>query len=436
MCEAKPGPRCSRHTYDEVLHRKRVRNLAEEKFVQAEQAYSAMRGTSSNRDRYNAKNNLDNAYLEVQEAVTAEATALKAWYSTPDGQSSLETRIEIARQGNNHEEAQRLAELLEEGRTTRRYQRKAQELVKRAEANIAASESQSDASVQKWSTEIAELSREETRLSDSIVEKNDEATKAEITTTEGIKSARKSLAEVTAHHETIKQYLKSQYEEAGISANLAESYATDSIASLQEGWHYHSDDSGDRFPKFQNELHVKVKSGNEETYSVKERLHSGDEQYHQLMTKNFELQESYVEDMRTLDDARDAETLIKIDRDQKVRELMQLRQKRTDLQQKIVDRKALVASGLTNKKCFPVETGQFVQSSYVNSDGSTNAFVFLPNVGRGMSMYVPVESVTKSSQTQEGYVQLQNGERISARDLKKHRLMVIEPQEKSRKLFA
>lgn len=429
MCQPKPGPRCSAHARDRFDKLGNARLKAELAYISAQQNLDKVeKEVTGTRDVVAARLALTEAHEHLIETTEKFAEARKDWYSTPEGQKFLETRLEG--DALSESERERVAAELDEGRATRERQMRAWNLVSAARQRLEDLDHDSEGYRDIQDARDALEAADDTLVAtnERIIGLSKAHNDAVAARDEAMGELRARLSRVTDAHQALARKVRDTYVSFGVPRELANHYANDTVAAFQEGYAYLSEDSTNRTPWFNSTLNVKQKSDVPLTWHAKEAMENTDVLADEMRSVqvahasyNAAIDSAQKAHARAIE-ARSALSDAINDRD----DLLDLRHKR---QADLFHAQARVSSGSVGTVDYLVAPAQFIKSVYVNPDGSTNGSVLDMTATAGTPVYVGITEVGSDSRGR--YVATELGERLYGDDLRarKAQLRLIDPQE-------
>ena len=434
MCKPSPGPRCSNHTKEDYRH-KRQALLNAVALVRASED-DLLTVENDNRATTHqvrqAKMKMEQSLENLHEAEEAEKVALKAWYSSPDGQRFLSTKVETATDEN---QKQKWQELLTEAQETRRYQNQAQELVNRTKRTLDSLPPDSPAAVELNSVteEGKKASVELEKKEEEIISFNKELVAKERAANEAISAVNSHRAYVKRHQDAVSRIIYQSYLDEGVDSTLAKHYTLDSISTFQSGWAYLSDNSPDRVPQYGGRFEMKTKEMDAKTNFAAENVWTKDgfREAYDIVKAH---QDEYMESIPVAQQANKELLEARVQMRDLLSEREDIVNKRDSLRQHYNVLRAGYGGGTQQVEHYDVPFSQFVKSTYVNSDGKTNAFVFSDSLNQKVPVFSRVEEVKKDSRGNQ-FVVTNAGEKLYADDLKSRQLRLLRPENGSSRLF-
>lgn len=431
MCYPLPGPRCSNHTMKAYLSKRRAVEQAESKVNEAnKQYYFAQENPESTTHQVNeAAFALEKSLEKLRAAQEERLAALKDWYSSPDGIEYLEAKSADA---GSDEEAQKWDELLHEARETRRYQAQSMELVRATQRGLNSlypEESQKLLAKQEEGKQAAKAVED---LNPKILEANRTFKERSQQAQDAEAYVQSTQAAAKRHRDALARLVRDEYVRNGVDSRMANHYALDTVNSMQEGWHYLADDSSRRVPNWGQNITIKTKGeGDKATNATRASLQQSEAFKEALDVVRIKHEEAAAA-IPVAQQALLAQKESRVELDNILAERESLTQRVDAIRLEYDKMRAGYGNGTQRGEHYDVGYTHFVRSSYVNPDGSTNAFVFSRELNKKVPVFVPVESTGKDSGG--FFITTSAGQKMYSADMKKAEFRLVRPQSGARSI--
>lgn len=431
MCNPLPGPRCSNHTMKAYRKKWNAVKQAEARVKDADKQYYAAQNDpkSTTHQVREASLALEDSLERLRVAQEERLSALKDWYSSPDGIEYLEAKSADA---DSAAEAQQWDELLHEARETRRYQAQAMELVRATQRglnSLSPEEAQELLAKQEEGKQAAKAVED---LNPKILEANRVFEEKSRQAQEAEAYVQSTQAAAKRHRDALTRLVRDEYVRNGVDARMANHYALDTVNSMQKGWKYLADDSSRRVPNWGQNITIKTKGDTDEaTNATRESLEKSEAFKEALDVVRVKHEEASAA-IPVAQQALLAQKESKVDLDNVLAERESLTQKVDAIRLDYDKMRAGYGNDTQRKEHYDVGYTKFVRSSYVNPDGSTNAFVFSRNLNKKIPVFAPVESTGKD----EGgfFIVTAAGQKLYSSDMKKAEFRLVRPQSGARSI--
>lgn len=432
MCKEWPGARCASHTGASYTASKDNTRKVARALLDAREALDSLLADDDASASEIAAARLAVTRLdeELADATDAQQKAKEVWASTPGGKSTLESEYARAIAESKDKEAEHLLETIKSGEEIRRYREEAQKIAASAFKNAQMTSDEVKEVIAAKQKELDENRSHLTEAHGDISERTSRLKNARKDEAVAHKQAKRSIEQVKSSQDRLRALITQAYVDAGVNDNLSSHYAIDSIASMDKGWEHLSATPGDKFPKYANQVDIKLKSSEPGTY-IAARALAEDKKYQKAHASLVDSVNKYNHSVSVLKSARENVQAIDNDLYNSVKAVTPESSSVSKLQEEILELKAIHSSRLAEQETFSVDFGGFVKSGYQNPDGSSNAFVRLENVGGNMPGYVQVDKIIRDPKNP--HVILKNGIKMTVDEMRKSSIKLTKPQKGARK---
>ena len=423
MCKPLPGPRCAGHTRKAV--NQKLRALAKEKVQLASLVGSSI--PDENLSEYIQQVQL--LYIEVDQHERELLEAKRKYWTTPEGQAELTTKIEEA---ETPEQAEALKEELATAKEVRRVQMQMHHLVQAGNRNLKSLTPEQSEALLERKREILQTEEQRHDAEQVLIGalRTAEATPADTTN-----ELRWTLVnDVRSSHDRLAVLLRDTYVRHGVDREMANHYAKDAIESMKGDVAGHLLSDGTRpIHTLKDTFILKEKSPmaqaaadeiheSKEVAEAHEKVIASHARYNALIPKTLESRK------------RQREVQAAVDETEKT--VNTLAAKSRYLRQRDAHYQGLAARwGSAPPRSYEVTKNQFVKSSYHNPDGSTNAYVLSPEFSKSTGpMYLQVTGVEEDGGGRK-VLTLENGERLTGEDANQVKFILVKPAEHAKALF-
>lgn len=437
MCKSPPGIRCTPHVsakMKSVTKRlKAAQELVADAMTNADRI--SLDPDSTNEDKLRARSMAETALRNVMSIEDELLDVRRAYDSTPDGLKRLH---DLAESEPSLVEKEKILARLELAKERREVQLLAGRMQAAADRRVARASEEETAAINALSDIAQSAEAKAANAYKSLSRASAEVSAARQSLDVALTDLGEKLADIKEAHGRIHADVKAAYMARGVSEVNAGHYADDTVASFQKGWQYVGPDSAEhRVPEFASSFQVKIKE-EPSVDAVATALAVQDLRDDADFSSRFALvAESHARYQEQVQGVRAARAVLS----DRVAEALHEKQVYVDLngaarqaREEYVTRVATVASGLSETERYKVDAKTFVGSTYVNPDGSTNAYVRMQYGAEIAPYYVPVSRVERDKNG--SYLVLQNGSTVYATAISGHSLLLTKPEPGSERLFA
>lgn len=426
MCKLRPGARCAKDCLDDI-------RAAKAELKQAVQEAKDAVDNAGMSPSDSSPQSGESVFDKIKEAQDKLTLAWKEYDSTPTGQKKLESAIESAATDSKKQELQERLREAQERRSVQMYATRQQTAADRVVRTLPPAEqaelSELEANATRAEQRLHQFTENNRTL--AAVHKrnlnNKDATHRQMS---------KARAAVDSLHSELAQVATKEYVKAGMDEQTAAHYARDMITSGARGWSYFGEDSTVREPKFV-QPEFKVKGEDHPHHEAMATAQEGFVKNSRAQRVVRELQVATETHHHSVSNTQRALKRLRETEDRMAGVTERYRELKGDAEEARAGRSDFIAqraTGIHNQQSYGVTPQTFKSSTYLNPDGSTNAYILVQYSKKSQPYYAQVKGVEKKGDS--AHIVLTNGDSVPASNLSQTRIRLLKPQDGATKAFS